>query len=184
MHNVSYYSFGNTNKVKFRDHYCYKCDAELIILKNSKMVNPKSEEAKYYEFYSGPLGGRMVGACEFIHNVFFCPKCKEDIEFVTQLNQEDIDIIIDKVQRYFNRRGRKISIYKRFEVENGILEEVCRHIDQVKNLCFLIEEKGKETFIYKVQISRKQCWERPYYFDVTKRELINFIKKTVSTKTV
>ena len=75
MHNIRYYSFGNTNKVKFRDHYCYKCDAELIILKNSKMVNPKSEEAKYYEFYSGPLGGRMVGACEFIHNVFFCPKC-------------------------------------------------------------------------------------------------------------
>lgn len=43
----------------------------------------------------------MVGPCEFIHKVFYCSKCSQNIEFITQINQEDIEIIIQKVISYF-----------------------------------------------------------------------------------
>ena len=85
--NKQYYSFGNPFKVKFREHFCYKCGTKLFIIKHSKVVNRKSEDAKYYDFSIGVDGGVMVGTCEFIHKVFYCSKCSEEIEFVTQINQ-------------------------------------------------------------------------------------------------
>lgn len=92
--NKQYYSFGNPFKVKFREHYCYRCGSKLSIVKHHKVVSQKSDEAKYYDFSIGVDGGVMVGSCEFIHKVFYCPKCSQNIEFVTQINQEDIDILI------------------------------------------------------------------------------------------
>ena len=97
--NKQYYSFGNPFKVKFREHFCYKCGTKLFIIKHSKVVNRKSEDAKYYDFSIGVDGGVMVGTCEFIHKVFYCSKCSEEIEFVTQINQEDIDILIRSVYK-------------------------------------------------------------------------------------
>ena len=173
--NKQYYSFGNPFKVKFREHFCYKCGTKLFIIKHSKVVNRKSEDAKYYDFSIGVDGGVMVGSCEFIHKVFYCSKCSEEIEFVTQINQEDIDILIGKVQKIFNNKDRKITIKKFFESENDMLKENFK-IEMVKNLCLLIEENGKESLIYKIPIMRKKNWERPYYFKVTKKDLIAFIK--------
>ena len=93
--NKQYYSFGNPFKVKFREHYCYRCGSKLSIVKHHKVVSQKSDEAKYYDFSVGVDGGVMVGPCEFIHKVFYCQKCSQNIEFVTQINQEDIDILIE-----------------------------------------------------------------------------------------
>lgn len=45
-------------------------------------------------------------------------------------------------------------------------------------LCLHIAEKNKEPKIYKTPISKRKFWERPYYFDILKKKLINFIKKT------
>lgn len=115
--NKQYYSFGNPFKVKFREHFCYKCGTKLFIIKHSKVVNRKSEDAKYYDFSIGVDGGVMVGSCEFIHKVFYCSKCSEEIEFVTQINQEDIDILIGKVQKIFNNKDRKITIKKFLKVK-------------------------------------------------------------------
>ena len=92
--NKHWYNYGNTFKVKFRNHYCYKCGEKLTIVKHRKVVDQKSDEAKYYDFDAGGDGAIMVGPCEFIHKVFFCPKCSQNIEFITQINQEDIEIII------------------------------------------------------------------------------------------
>ena len=173
--NKRWYYYGNFFKVKFRKHNCYNCGEKLMIVKHRKVVDQKSEEAKYYDFDAGGDGGIMVGPCEFIHKVFYCSKCSEDIEFVTQINQEDIDILIGKVTKIFNNKDRKITIKKFFESENDMLKENFK-IEMVKNLCLLIEENGKESLIYKIPIIRKKNWERPYYFKVTKKDLIAFIK--------
>ena len=101
--NKCWYIDGNVFKVKFRDHYCYKCGEKLMIVKHRKVVNQKSEEAKYYNFDAGG-DTTMVGPCEFIHKLFFCPKCSQNIEFITQINQEDIDIIIQKTVIYFKKK--------------------------------------------------------------------------------
>ena len=101
--------------MKHRKHYCYKCGSELFIMEDRKVVSQKSEEAKYYDFSVGVDWGIMLGPCEFIHNIFCCPECLESIEFVTQLSLEDIDIIINKVKKYFAKRGRKIDINKYLE---------------------------------------------------------------------
>ena len=174
--NKQYYSFGNPFKVKFREHYCYRCGSKLSIVKHHKVVSQKSDEAKYYDFSVGVDGGVMVGPCEFIHKVFYCQKCSQNIEFVTQINQEDIDILIESIQKYFYTKGRNINIKKYFENINNEVVEDCT-IESISNLCFLIEETDKDTLIYKIPISRKKNWERPYYFKVNKKDLIRFIQK-------
>ena len=172
--NKKYYSFGNPFKIKFREHFCYKCGTKLTIIQHSKVVSSKSEESKYYDFSAGVDGGYIIGSCEFIHKVFYCPKCSKNIEFVTQINQEDIDILIRSIQEYFNNKGRKINIKKCFE--NDESDKDC-NIESVKNLCLLIEENDKDTLTYKIPIRRKKSWERPYYFKVNKKDLIRFIAK-------
>ncbi len=174
--NKQYYSFGNPFKVKFREHYCYRCGSKLSIVKHHKVVSQKSDEAKYYDFSIGVDGGVMVGSCEFIHKVFYCPKCSQNIEFVTQINQEDIDILIESVQKYFNNKGRNINIKKYFENINNKIIDDCT-IETISNLCLLIEENDKDTLVYKIPISRKKNWERPYYFKANKKDLIRFIQK-------
>lgn len=52
-------------------------------------------------------------------------------------------------------------------------------IDSAKNLCFFIEENNKKTLIYKIPKKRKEVWERPYYFEIKKRNLIRFIKSNI-----
>lgn len=174
--NKQCYSFGNPFKIKFREHYCYKCGTKLSIIKHHKVVDQKSDEAKYYDFSVGVDGGVMIGSCEFIHNVFYCQKCSQNIEFVTQINQEDIDILIKHVQNHFDNKGRKVNIKKRFENIENKIEENC-NIESVRNLCLFIEENGKDTLVYKIPICRKKNWERPYYFKTNKRDLIRFIQK-------
>ena len=172
--NKHYYCLGNPFKVKFRKHYCYVCGEKLSIVKHNKIVSQKSEEAKYYDFSIGK--GVMIGACEFIHKVFYCQKCSQNIEFVTQINQEDIDILIKDVENYFHKRGRVINIKKYFENVDNEIKEKC-NIDFVKNLCLFIEENEKDTLVYKIPKSRRNDYERPYYFKVNKKDLIKFIKK-------
>ena len=73
--NKKYYSFGNPFKIKFRQHYCFKCGKELSRAKHCRVVFQDSENAKYYNFNIGADGGEMLGSCEFIHEVFRCSKC-------------------------------------------------------------------------------------------------------------
>ena len=170
------YSYGNTFKVKFRNHNCYKCGNKLMIIKHRKFVDQKSEEAKYYDFDAGGDGGIMVGPCEFIHKVFYCQKCSENIEFISQINLEDIDKIINKVLIYFRKKDREIFISKTYETKLGEFIEKYTNLNDVSNLCLTITENNKEAKIYKIPLSRKEFWERPYYFDLTKKQLLDFIK--------
>lgn len=60
--------------VHFRDHFCPECSAKLRVIKISKVVNSKSNEAKYFDF-RGVDGTSMIGDVNFIWNEFKCPKC-------------------------------------------------------------------------------------------------------------
>lgn len=139
MINVKTYSAGNQFKINFRKHYCYKCGSKLSIIKLQKVVSQKSKEAKYYDFSFDD--GTMIGPCKFIHKAFNCRNCSQIIECVTQLNQEDIDIIIKKVQDYFDDIGTKITIKKYFENKNKELVDVNFDFESVANLCLVIEQK-------------------------------------------
>lgn len=108
MINVKTYSAGNQFKINFRKHYCYKCGSKLSIIKLQKVVNQKLKKAKYYDFSFDD--GTMIGPCKFVHKAFNCRNCSQIIDCVTQLNQEDIDIIIKKVQDNFDDIGAKITI--------------------------------------------------------------------------
>ena len=140
--NKYWYNYGNTFKVKFREHFCYKCGEKLMIVKHRKVVDQKTEEAKYY-------GAIMIGSCEFIHKVFFCPKCSQNIEFITQINQEDIEIIIKKVISYFKKRNREIFISKSYETKLGRFIENNLNDDII--LCLHISEKTKSLKYIKFQ---------------------------------
>ncbi len=176
-----YYQSGDQFKVRFRKHYCYKCGKELSVIKHSKFVHSKEENAKYYDFTTSSGSSyvprsRAHGMCEFIHKIFFCMKCIKPIEFVTQINQEDIDIIISKTQKYFLKRGRTVNIEKLFETQNNELVDRCIIDETVKNLVLKIKDEDEGYMIYNVPISRRDKYERPYYFDLKKRKLIKFIK--------
>ena len=177
--NINYYSYGNPFKVKLREHYCYKCGNELSIVEDSKVIYKESEEAKYYDFSIGVDGGIMIGPCEFIHNVFYCSKCSENIEFITQINHEDIDIIIDKVKVYFDNKGRKIEISKYYENEDGLINSKITKMEEVKNLCIIINNNDARPICYKIPITRSKVYTRPYFFKVNKKQLIAFIKDNV-----
>ncbi|MBE6635884.1 MAG: hypothetical protein E7617_06790 [Ruminococcaceae bacterium] len=173
--NKCWYCYGDGFKVKFRNHYCYKCGEKLIIVKHQKIVDRKSEEAKYYEFDT--VGdGVTFGPCKFIHKVFFCPQCSQNIEFITQINQEDIEIIIQKVRNHFKKRNREIFISKSYKTKSGELIENDFSLSDNVILCLHISEKNKELKTNEIPISREKYWERPYYFDISKKSLIRFIE--------
>lgn len=173
--NKRYYSFGNPFKIKFRKHYCYKCQSELTVIVNSKIVKKNSEEAKYFDFNIGFDGGQMIGDCQFIHKVFYCRKCNIEIEFVTQLSFEDVDVVINQVKEYFNHKGISVMIDKQYESKNGVLKNYFDDIDDIKYLILLIT-KDKNIVNFRIPLQKKGVWERPAYFKLKKEKLINFIK--------
>ncbi len=173
--NFYHYSVGNPFKIKFRRHFCFNCMTELTIENREVVVSQKDEKAKYYDF-STPLGGDFIGSTKFIHKIFYCSRCQEQIEFVTQLSLEDVDIVIHKVIKYFKKRGRTIVIAKTYEMKNGERSNKISDYSKVSNLCLIIKEHGKNQKEYKIPIKRENEWERAYYFALNKKELINLLK--------
>lgn len=58
----------------FKQHYCPKCNEKLKVVKESKIVNSKSPEAKNYDFSLGDT--YLRGDVKFIFKKLECPKCK------------------------------------------------------------------------------------------------------------
>lgn len=57
-----------------KKHYCPKCSEKLKVIKESKIVNSNSPEAKNYDFSMGDT--YLSGDVKFIYKKFECPKCK------------------------------------------------------------------------------------------------------------
>ena len=171
------YFFGNPFKIKRRQHKCYKCQNPLSISEHRTIVHSKSPEAKYYDFSIGIDGGNLIGECEFIHKVFFCHECNEYIEFITQTSFEDLDIFIEKIKTFVANKGRQVSIKRGFETIDGVITDRIESLDNIRNLCLLINIPGKELLVLKEPMRKKKIWERPFYFKVSKRKIIKSIKK-------
>ena len=170
--NKRYYEFGNPFKVKFRTHTCYRCGTTLSIIKNSKIINKKSEEAKYYDFTAGIDGGVMVGSCEFTHRVFYCPKCLEEIEFVTQLSFEDIDDYIRKLKRKYLKKGLNLEIKKSYGTKDDMHLDKLKCLDEIRYLYLNGYSDGVKIFTYQIPMMRKNSWERPYFFKLSAKKQI------------
>ncbi len=173
MMNKKYYNFGNPFKVKFREHYCYMCKSCLCIIKHSKIISKKSAEAKYYDFSAGDV--EMMGDCEFIHKVFYCSNCECEIEFVTQISFEDVDIILNKIKNKLEANGKNYYIIKSYTNDKD--EEIGNpnNVNHLKNMIINIYSENKKIGQYNIPILEKGSWERPYYFRLKKRELLKYI---------
>ena len=58
----------------FKKHYCPKCSEKLKVVKESKIVNSNSPDAKNYDFSLGDT--YLSGDVKFIFKMLECPKCK------------------------------------------------------------------------------------------------------------
>ena len=56
-----------------KPHFCPKCKTQMDLVKCSKIVHPKSEEAVRFDFDD------MIGTTKFIWDEFLCPKCGHQI---------------------------------------------------------------------------------------------------------
>jgi len=73
---VNGYSY-NTFPIFFmKKHYCPICSSKLEKVKNSKIVNSKSDEAKNFNFSAGDT--HMVGSVKFVWNELHCPACNKN----------------------------------------------------------------------------------------------------------
>ncbi len=168
VYNKRWYTFGNPFKLRFREHRCFGCGRVLDVIRHRKIVDQTSEEAVYYNFSAGK--GRMIGACEFIHKVFFCATCDLTIENQTQLGLEDIDLNMEKVIRYFAKKGVTVTIEKYFVNSERQLCERPDSPELTPELLLRVTKDGRTAELYFERI-RSSHYERPYYFWVTKSEL-------------
>lgn len=178
-YNVCYYVLGNPFKVKFRKHYCYKCKTELSIFKHKKSVSENSEDAKYYDFRRD-IPSYAAGPCEYIHNVFYCPNCDENIEYLTQLSYEDVDIYMEKTKEKFAKKGFNIDIKIIYETKGSEYVDRIDALENVKNFCLIVCENNMQLCMFKFPLMRKDYWERPYYFKIAKKGIEKEIKRKLS----
>lgn len=152
----------------------------LSIAKHEKIVSRKSDEAKYYNFHS--MGSS--GPHKFLHNVFYCPKCLEYIEFITQLNYEDINILIYKIKKYSSKKGRNIQVKKSFETKEGKLIDKVDQLENIQNGCLIFWEDNKMILDYRFPLLREKNWERPYYFRFSKKQIMTLLKNKLDCKKI
>ena len=158
---VKYYQFGNPIKFAFREHLCPYCGSHLEKQKHCKIVNSKSPEAKYYDFTIGESS--VPGNVKFIHKIFYCPKCKKEIEPVTQISYEDNEKWTKKnynklLQHFKPEQIRKIWVDNNNDTLNSMSD-----IENLQSLLFAVVIGEKEFRIPCSITERKKYWERPIY---------------------
>lgn len=177
---VKKYGIGD-KKYRHRTHYCVCCGEELWLRSSEKVVRKKSPEARYYSFHVDGVG-EAVGDYLFVHDVLCCfnSKCKacnKNIEIVTQGTLEDTDIIIKKVEDSFRKKGLDITIKKYYLTHNNELTDKYIIMDDFKEIHLNIYLKGVLMGKYISPVLRWTIYDRPYYLNVNKHQLIRFIKK-------
>lgn len=172
MKSKVWYHFGNPFKVKFSKHFCQICNNQLIQKKHERIVNSNSPEAKYYDFSLSDTN--IIGDCKFIHKVFYCSICDEEIEFITQLSAEDNQKWIKKTK---NTLLNILSLDKIkiawIDINNSIVNPTNK-LENIQKIVYLISINDyKKIEITCSVVNRKNYWERPYYLTKNK----NFFKE-------
>lgn len=183
---VYWYYDGNPFKVGFRKHRCPTCGNVLSKRKSRRLIYMQSLEARNYDFDSFRGRGEICNtfttfdsigeARYFSHKVFRCKNCMKNIEYTTQTNLEDIDILLKKVKRKYVRfsklNPKDLTIKKHFETLDGLISAKVDKIEEVVNLHIIVEKCGKMVTTMKFPISRKPLRDRPCYFNIKKKDLI------------
>ncbi len=177
--NNSGYFYGNPFKVYFRQHRCFRCGNILRIRTHRKIVNQTSAEAQYYDF-SLPVEGRMIGPCEFVHNVFHCAQCEKDIEFYTQTSIEDIDFIVSQLNRQLHKNSQRFFIRKIFETTSNTIVDRTEEIQDLYTLSLVIEKEESLENLLTLPKLNKGLWERPAYFKIHPADLKKLRKKVAT----
>lgn len=149
-----YYQFGNPLKVKFRKHNCFFCNNPLKINKHKKVVNSKSEEAKYYDFTIGETS--FTGNCQFIHKIFYCSKCNKEIEFLTQISFENHKKNIKKLLLKLNNVLDHFEIVHEWIDING---NSCDNITDFENISYYrvsVISKNNKIILLENKTERKK----------------------------
>lgn len=143
---------------------------------HKKLVDKKSLEANFYSFDRSKSAVPVGDIWTFMHKVFYCPHCKKTIEYVTQTNLEDIDIIMRKVKNAYSKFSKikpvKITTRKRFEKYDGSIVDKIDNIEEITRLHMIFEVINKPPITRTFPIYRENMWERPYRFDVKKKDVI------------
>lgn len=162
MKNRVWYHYGNIFKVRFRKHFCHICQNQLIQRKHEKVVNSKSSEAKYYDF--SLLDTNIIGNCTFIHKVFYCSTCNEEIEVITQLSIEDNEKWMKKIHDQLIDFLPLDRIHLVWIDTNNNIVEPTSNLYKIKKIVYLISLNNEERIeIICSSVDRKKYWERPYY---------------------
>lgn len=88
--------FGDPFYIYLKKHYCPKCSTRLKITTVSKVVNPKSPEAKEYDFHF--VDSFFIGDVKFIWTEFECPNC------CFRIKADDLKV----VERELKKRGKQV----------------------------------------------------------------------------
>ena len=168
-------SFREHFDLKFKKHYCIKCGSKLLKDKLKKTIHSDDSEAQFYSFPDGHIKGYY----DFIHKAFFCPKCYEVIEFNTQLSLEKIEYIIKESEKLLKKSKKNIIVKKYYETKNNKTVSKLIALESIENICLAFVKDNTEIAVYKAKLLRQNINHRPYYFDITKKSVLNFIKNEV-----
>lgn len=172
-----YCSYGNPFEIKWKKHYCYRCGGKLSIIKDSRVIYPKTEEAKYYSL-GGMDDSALVRPCEFVFDVYFCPACLNLIEIDTQLSLEDCDAVAGKLGKYCFKKGIKVTKIKEyFETRDGRTVEKAENVENISSFRLRAFNEDEGILDYKAPIRREKRESRPYYFDISWSDVKSSLKK-------
>jgi hypothetical protein len=122
-------------------------------------VNSKSPDAAYYDFVGGD--SIIIGNIRFIHTIFFCPKCKREIEPVTQFSYEDNEKWTRMAYKKLLKCLMPDQICKNWiDNKNNVLYSA-PIIEEIQTISFLVRVAGEEFTIPCSVSTKTKCWERP-----------------------
>lgn len=109
---MAFYFHGNPYNFFCKKHYCICCNNKLTIKKKTIIVNSKSEEIKKYEdLFTDADGAKTVKFfkkdIKITHHIFYCEKCRNETENLTQLSYE----------KYLSKRNKVITKLKKNNVD-------------------------------------------------------------------
>ena len=50
-------------------------------------------------------------------------------------------------------------------------------LEDIQNFCLFIYVNDKEIFVSKFSLLRKKSWERPYYFKINAKEVVEYLNR-------
>ena len=93
-----------------KNYYCPYCRTFLRVVRETRVVNSASEEAKDFDFSSAMEGSSMIGNVQFSFDAFYCPKCDARINITKMLKYElDVKKYQRRLERFNLRKEKAVK---------------------------------------------------------------------------